>query len=187
MPQAPDWGSFLMVAMRIATTRRRALANLSPCGRVLIVISGMKLFQKLLLALAALALIGPVAASAEPRDVLDAMAYWQPTHRGSTTQLWAVGVQWRDVFVKGHSLGMDVGPASVVSNGVVPNGLDLPATETNYTWEWWYKFQLNGTMSVTPAIVYLSRPYGAPTGDGASSPDPTMGGFAGLIRAGFQF
>jgi hypothetical protein len=42
-------------------------------------------------------------------------------------------------------------------------------------------------MSVTPTIVYLSRPYGASTGDGASSPDPTMGGFAGLIRAGFQF
>lgn len=182
MPWAPIWGPFLMVAMRIATTRRLSLANLSPCGRVLIVVSGMKPFQKLLLALAALALTGPVAASAEPRDALDAMAYWQPPDSGSTTQLWAVGVQWRDVFVKGHSLGMDVGPANVVSSG-----LDLPATETNYTWEWWYKFQLNDAMSVTPTIVYLSRPYGASTGDGASSPDPTMGGFAGLIRAGFRF
>ena len=30
----------------------------------------------------------------------------------------------------------------------------------NYAWEWWYQFQVTDNISVTPAIYYLSRPYG---------------------------
>jgi hypothetical protein len=49
-------------------------------------------------------------------------------------------------------------------------------------WECWYKFQLTDNISVTPALIYLSRPLGqlTPQGQGFSQ-------FGGLIKTSFRF
>ena len=36
----------------------------------------------------------------------------------------------------------------------------------NYAWEFWYAFQVTDNITVTPAIYYLSRPYGDLTDGG---------------------
>ena len=61
--------------------------------------------------------------------------------------------------MKGNALGMGMGQTTFVSSG-----LELPATDGNYAWEWWYRFQITDHISVTPAFYYLSRPYGALSG-----------------------
>ena len=100
----------------------------------------------------------------------------------AVTQSWSIGLQWLDAFVKGNALGMGVGQTTFVTSGV-----DLPATDGNYAWEWWYKFQVTDNISVTPAVFYLSRPYGALSGRGSSSVDSTFNNFAALIKTSFKF
>jgi carbohydrate-selective porin OprB len=52
----------------------------------------------------------------------------------------------------------------------------------NYAWEWWYNYQVTDNISVTPALIYLSRPAGQNTPQGE-----TFNAFAGLIQVGFKF
>ena len=84
--------------------------------------------------------------------------------------------------MKGNALGMGMGQTTFVSSG-----LELPATDGNYAWEWWYRFQITDHISVTPAFYYLSRPYGALSGKNSSSYDNTFNNFAGLIKTSFRF
>merc|ERR1712205_209416 len=83
--------------------------------------------------------------------------------RSATTQSWYVGLQWADAFLKGNTLGMAVGQPSFVTNVEYRNDFDENSNfvaDGNYAWEWWYQFQVTDNISVTPAIYYLSRPYG---------------------------
>ena len=98
------------------------------------------------------------------------------------SQSWSVGLQWLDVLMKGNALGMGVGQTTFVSSG-----LELPATDGNFAWEWWYRFQITDHMSVTPAFFYLSRPYGALSGKNSSSYANTFNNFAGLVKTSFRF
>jgi hypothetical protein len=98
--------------------------------------------------------------------------------RVSTSQSWMVGLQWTDVFAKGNDFGMAVAQpvfATTMTGGV--NGND-----GNYVWEWWYKFQVSDKISVTPALIYLSRPLGARTPAGA-----TFDQIGALIKTTFRF
>jgi carbohydrate-selective porin OprB len=52
----------------------------------------------------------------------------------------------------------------------------------NYTWEWWYNFQVTDNISVTPALMYQSRPAGQNTPQGE-----TFNAFGGVIQVGFKF
>jgi carbohydrate-selective porin OprB len=75
-------------------------------------------------------------------------------------------------------LGLAVGQpvfATSLSGHVTPR-------DGNYVWECWYKFQLTDNISVTPALIYLSRPLGqlTPQGQGFSQ-------FGGLIKTSFRF
>jgi hypothetical protein len=93
-------------------------------------------------------------------------------------QSWMVGVQWKDVFVKGNSAGMGVGQAPFATsnfNGSTPQ-------DGNYTWEWWYNFQVSDNISVTPALMYNSRPAGQATPLGQ-----TFNAFGGVVQVGFKF
>jgi hypothetical protein len=93
-------------------------------------------------------------------------------------QSWTLGLQWADAFAKGNSAGMAVGQpqfATSLRNGRTPQ-------DGNFAWEWWYKFKVSDNISVTPAIFYLSRPYGQWTQPGQSN-----NVFGGLVQTQFRF
>ena len=66
-------------------------------------------------------------------------------------------------FHEGQHLGYGRWSAHLRDRRLVPQRLrhksDFVA-DGNYAWEWWYQFQVTDNISVTPAIYYLSRPYG---------------------------
>ena len=96
----------------------------------------------------------------------------------STSQSWMVGLQWTDVFVKGNDFGFAVAQpvfATALTGDVVPD-------DGAYVWEWWYKFQVTDNISVTPALIYLSRPLGQRT-----VADQSFSQFGGLIKTTFKF
>jgi hypothetical protein len=102
----------------------------------------------------------------------------QPRGSLSTSQSWMVGLQWTDVFLKGNDFGLAVAQpvfATALTGGVTPN-------DGNYVWEWWYKFQVTDNISITPALVYLSRPLGQVTPAGES-----FSQFGGLVKTSFSF
>ncbi len=102
----------------------------------------------------------------------------QPAGSLSTSQSWMVGLQWTDVFQKGNDFGFAVAQpvfATALTGGVTPN-------DGNYVWEWWYKFQVTDNITVTPALIYLSRPLGEATPAGES-----FSQFGGLVKTSFRF
>jgi hypothetical protein len=102
----------------------------------------------------------------------------QPRGSLSTSQSWMVGLQWTDVFKKGNDFGFAVAQpvfATALNDGVTPN-------DGNYVWEWWYKIQVTDNITVTPALIYLSRPFGQVTPAGES-----FSQFGGLVKTTFRF
>ena len=102
----------------------------------------------------------------------------QPAGSLKTSQSWMVGLQWTDVFQKGNDFGFAVAQpvfATALTGGVTPN-------DGNTVWEWWYKFQLTDKITVTPALIYLSRPLGQQTPAGES-----FSQFGGLVKTSFRF
>jgi hypothetical protein len=117
--------------------------------------------------------------------------------RSATTQSWYVGLQWADAFLKGNTLGMAVGQPSFVTDVSYRNDFDEKSNfvaDGNYAWEWWYQFQVTDNISVTPAIYYLSRPYGDLTngqgkafGGNRGDDNSTFNNFGGLLKTTFKF
>jgi hypothetical protein len=111
---------------------------------------------------------------------INSTTYSTPQPRGSlsTSQSWMVGLQWTDVFAKGNDFGFAVAQpvfATALNDGVTPN-------DGNYVWEWWYKIQVTDNISITPALIYLSRPLGQVTPSGES-----FSQFGGLVKTSFSF
>ncbi|KZR68596.1 Carbohydrate-selective porin, OprB family [Prochlorococcus marinus str. MIT 1313] len=120
----------------------------------------------------------------------------------ATSQSWYVALQWEDAFVEGNVLGVAGGQPTFVTNlnwdgdfedafkHATGKDLDDNAADGNYAFELWYKFQVTDNISVTPAVFYLSRPYGELT-DGTinnkGSEDDTFSNFGGLVRTTFKF
>lgn len=82
-----------------------------------------------------------------------------------TSQSWTVGLQWKDALIKGNTAGMAFGqPTFLTACGNSCSLLLGPGQASPrdglFGWEWWYKFQLSDAISVTPALFYLSNPYG---------------------------
>ncbi len=96
----------------------------------------------------------------------------------SPSQSWSVGLQWDDVFTEGNSAGMAVGQPVFAT---ALRGGDIPS-DGNYLWEWWYSFQISDAISVTPALIYLSRPMGQDTPS-----DQSFSQLAGLVMTSFSF
>jgi len=118
--------------------------------------------------------------------------------RSATTQSWYVGLQWADAFLKGNTLGMAVGQPTFVTNVDYRNDVSNSdfVADGNYAWEFWYQFQVTDNISVTPAIYYLSRPYGDLTDGGNrafggdrqnNSRDTQFNNFGGLLKTTFKF
>jgi hypothetical protein len=76
----------------------------------------------------------------------------------SSAQSWAVMFQWNDAFAKGNAAGFAFG------QGVMTTGTRFPSVagpnDSNYAFEWFYRFRVTDKISVSPAIFYLSNPNG---------------------------
>jgi carbohydrate-selective porin OprB len=90
---------------------------------------------------------------------------------------------------------MAVGQPTFVTDVSYRNDFDGQSdfvADGNYAWEWWYQFQVTDNISVTPAIYYLSRPYGDLTDGGnrafgGNRGDDTFNNFGGLLKTTFKF
>mgnify|MGYP001405340799 CR=1 FL=1 len=107
--------------------------------------------------------------------------------KGSTSQSWYVGLQWADAFVEGNTLGMAVGQPTFVTSVDWKSDYsgDKYVGDGNYAWEWWYQYQVTDNITVTPAIYYLSRPYGQNTDTADRS--NSFSNFGGLVKTTFKF
>jgi len=61
------------------------------------------------------------------------------------------------------------------TGGVTPN-------DGSYLWEWWCKCRGTDRITITPALIYLSRPLGQQTPAGES-----FSQFGGLVKTSFRF
>jgi hypothetical protein len=103
----------------------------------------------------------------------------QPPGRLGTSQSWTVGLQWADVLGAGHDLGFAV--AQPVFATALLQGAESP-DDGNFIWEFWYKYQLTDRITMTPALIVLSRPLGWQTPRGE-----TFYQFGGLVKTSFRF
>jgi hypothetical protein len=94
---------------------------------------------------------------------------------------WMVGLTWNDVFQKKNALGAAIGQPRFVTKVDRKGESDFVA-DGNYAMELWYKFQVTNKIAVTPAIYWLSRPYGFETPD-----DKSVGVFGGVVQTVFKF
>ena len=104
-----------------------------------------------------------------------------------------MGLQWPDTFVKGNDLGMAVGQAPfVTATGAGAysdvNGGPKDPVDSNYMWEWWYKFQVSDNITVTPALFYISDFQGQ-NGKKATDGnyDASLNNLGGILKTTFKF
>ncbi len=106
-------------------------------------------------------------------------------------QGWLVGLNWKDAFMRGNRLGFAAGQPQFVTGvkGQGKNGQKY-ADDGNYAFELYYDFQVTDNITLTPALFYLSRPFGERTGDsgkyGGKGAD-TFNTFGGLLLTTFKF
>jgi len=114
-------------------------------------------------------------------------------NNGLQAQSWYVGLQWPDTFVKGNDLGMAVGQAPFITKNGGGNNAAVTGIngnlDSNYMWEWWYKFQVSDNITVTPALYYINN-YGGQLGkinisNGQYSASNSV--FGGLLKTTFKF
>jgi carbohydrate-selective porin OprB len=112
---------------------------------------------------------------------------------GDRTQAqgWLVGLNWQDAFMRGNRLGFAAGQPQFVTalknQGKNGNGY---ADDGNYAFELYYDFQVTDNITVTPALFYLSRPFGQETGASASRGGAGADNFStlgGLVLTTFKF
>jgi hypothetical protein len=74
----------------------------------------------------------------------------------SAAQSWSAMFQWDDAFAKGNSAGFAFGQG--VMTTATRSGIG--ANDSNYAFEWFYRFKVSDNISITPAVFYLSNPLG---------------------------
>ena len=98
---------------------------------------------------------------------------------------WMVGLTWNDVFQKKNALGAAIGQPRFVTKVDRKGESDFVA-DGNYAMELWYKFQVTNKISVTPAIYWLSRPYGEDTMNNKGD-YKSLGVLGGVVQTVFKF
>lgn len=99
--------------------------------------------------------------------------------KGATTDTasWYTGLVWNNVFLEGNDLGFAIGQPTYV----IREHDDTP-DDALYVMEGYYKFQVTDNISVTPAVFYVSNPFGQQSSDrGIES------SFGGILKTGFSF
>ncbi len=111
---------------------------------------------------------------------------------------WFAGMMWKDAFVDGNKLGFALSALQYVTdrkNASIASGTDTDGEE-NIALELYYDIKVSDNITVTPAMFYLSRPFGSETGDIENSDHgAAVGGhdaddfsvWGGLIKTTFRF
>jgi hypothetical protein len=107
------------------------------------------------------------------------------------SQGWLVGLNWSDAFMKGNRLGFAIGQPQFATalKGQGKDGQKY-SRDGNYAMELYYDFQVTDNITVTPALFYLSRPFGQETGDSAARGGldaKTFSTLGGLVTTTFKF
>jgi len=98
----------------------------------------------------------------------------------SAAQSWSAMFQWDDAFAKGNSAGFAMGQGVMTTatrSGVTPN-------DSNFAFEWFYRFRVSDNISITPAIFYLSNPNGQ---QNPGSSNNTLNNTGILVNTRFTF
>lgn len=147
-------------------------------------------------------------------------AYWQPARSGwipsiSTgwgmnrvnpgfgvkgfdrliTQSWYVGLQWTDALEKGNSAGMAFGqPTFLTACGTSCAQLLGPGQSSPrdglFAWEWWYSVHMSDSITITPALFYLSNLFGQLNrvlGEQAGISRPSLNNLGVLVKTTLRF
>ena len=102
-----------------------------------------------------------------------------------TTQDWMVGLGWKDAFMKGNLLGFAIGQPQFETERK-----DGTPDDGNYAMELFYQFQVTDNIAVTPAVFYVSRPFGELTGlndDYGGTGAERFNTFGYLVKTTFRF
>ena len=106
---------------------------------------------------------------------------WDDNTNKRAMASWMVGLTWNDVFLQGNALGYAVGQPQFVydvEDGFVADG--------GYAMELWYSFQVTDNIQITPAIYWLSRPFGDET-QNVNGDYKSLGVLGGLVQTTFKF
>ena len=116
----------------------------------------------------------PVTIQGQTLGLLPQYKRWS----SSISQSWFVGLQWKDVLARGNYLGVAIGQPNYLAQAMGANQQTLYFSDGQYAIEAWYAVQITDKISVTPAIFYLSNPYGdlsTTLGGGSGSPFSVIG------------
>ena len=105
--------------------------------------------------------------------------------RKNASQGWTVGLNWKDAFMRGNLLGFAIGQPQFETDRE-----DGTPDDGNYAMELYYQFQVTDNIAVTPAVFYLSRPYGELTGTSnayGSKGGDSFNTFGYLVKTTFRF
>ncbi|MGC6483380.1 MAG: iron uptake porin, partial [Synechococcus sp.] len=111
------------------------------------------------------------------------------------SQSWLVGLNWKDAFLKGNRLGFAFGSPQFVTaiNGEATKSdgtTTMYPDDGNMAFELYYDFQVTDNITVTPAVFYLSRPFGQLTGSSAETGGLGADQFntlGALVQTSFKF
>lgn len=111
-----------------------------------------------------------------------------------TSQSWFVGLQWSDVLVAGNNFGLAVGQPTFITgcggvcSRLLGQGNDTPR-DGQFAWEGWYQWQISDAITITPALFWLSSPYGAIEGSFARQQHSGNGfqNLGALVKTSFHF
>ena len=112
---------------------------------------------------------------------LNGNSAWENNTSKREMASWMVGLTWNDVLLEGNALGYAVGQPQFVyevEDGFVADG--------GYAMELWYSFQVTDNIQITPAVYWLSRPFGDNT-QNVNGDYKSLGVLGGLIQTTFKF
>jgi hypothetical protein len=101
------------------------------------------------------------------------------------SQSWSVGLQWSDVLIQGNKAGMAVGQPTFVTR--CGEACDGSPQDGQYAWEWWYSFQVSDTITITPAIFYLSNLLGQVSKQETGNTAARLSNVGALVKTSFKF
>jgi hypothetical protein len=96
-----------------------------------------------------------------------------------------VGLQWSDVLIQGNKAGMAVGQPTFVTR--CGEACDGSPQDGQYAWEWWYSFQVSDTITITPAIFYLSNLLGQVSKQETGNTAARLSDLGALVKTSFKF
>ncbi|AII48372.1 porin [Synechococcus sp. KORDI-52] len=109
---------------------------------------------------------------------------WENNTTKRAMASWMVGLTWNDVFLEGNALGYAVGQPQFVYE--VDNNKGDFVADGGYAMELWYSFQVTDNIQITPAVYWLSRPFGDNT-QNVNGNYKSLGVFGGLVQTTFKF